>query len=399
MALRFTDQDNVRDAARGQSTSFSPTQDRGRNRTRIDNLRNNSQFNKPNKPSMFQQGSNAIGNFNPIPGIAGFAMEGAKAIGRDRAMQKQNDAYFGNTMLKNSPQYKKAQMSLMTPKDKDFYDKYMNLADMAQDNNKAEEYRDIAKTAYNNMQTTGRMNYGLSNIDPENDYLNSAGLPSYSKDLFGEGYGRMDMEAFKNAMGMGEGILDAIPAAERHPDVLDNYANQTFMPNISIEFGGNDEPISSDGYDGPIDGSNPRGQVTSANPAPGKMGLDPNIDYGNEMNMLDAIAEDNVRFNRDVKAFPPPIKEEPPFQGMAPPELIEETEPFNDNLREAGIMSQYGQGPSYANNSMNYLDEYKKALSSGEFGYDTPGGMMSYDEFVKNYERLHSLPRGLHLGE
>ena len=233
MALRFTDQDNVRDAARGQSTSFSPTQDRGRNRTRIDNLRNNSQFNKPNKPSMFQQGSNAIGNFNPIPGIAGFAMEGVKAIGRDRAMQKQNDAYFGNTMLKNRPQYKKAQMSLMTPKDKDFYDKYMNLADMAQDNNKAEEYRDIAKTAYNNMQTTGRMNYGLSNIDPENDYLNSAGLPSYSKDLFGEGYGRMDMEAFKNAMGMGEGILDAIPAAERHPDVLDNYANQTFMPNMA----------------------------------------------------------------------------------------------------------------------------------------------------------------------
>jgi len=181
------------------------------------------------------------------------------------------------------------------------------------------------------------------------------------------------------------------------------YPNQDRPDNtVTIEDTFTEPPfrsIQSDGYDGPIDGSNPRGQVTSANPAPGKMGLDPNIDYGNEMNMLDAIAEDNVRFDRDVKAFPPPIKEEPPFQGMAPPELIEETEPFNDNLREAGIMSQYGQGPSYANNSMNYLDEYKKALSSGEFGYDTPGGMMSYDEFVKNYERLHSLPRGLHLGE
>jgi hypothetical protein len=80
------------------------------------------------------------------------------------------------------------------------------------------------------------------------------------------------------------------------------------------------------------------------------------------------------------------------------PENIEPL-PFNDNLREAGIMAQYGQGPKYANNSMNYLNEYKKALASGEFGYDTPGGMMSYDEFVENYERLHSLPRGLHLGE
>ena len=286
-------------------------------------------------------------------------MEGVKAIGRDRAMQKQNDAYFGNTMLKNSPQYKKAQMSLMTPKDKDFYDKYMNLADMAQDNNKAEEYRDIAKTAYNNMQTTGRMNYGLSNIDPENDYLNSAGLPSYSKDLFGEGYGRMDMEAFKNAMGMGEGILDAIPAAERHPDVLDNYANQTFMPNISIEFGGNDEPIFYD------------------------------------------RSEDIGDYEEDPNSPMPRFNDEK-FYGLAPEDLPPEDPeplPFNDNLREAGIMSQYGQGPQYANNSMNYLDEYKKALASGEFGYNTPGGMMDYDEFVENYERMHSLPRGLHLGE
>ena len=340
MALRFTDQDNVRDAARGQSTSFSPTQDRGRNRTRIDNLRNNSQFNKPNKPSMFQQGSNAIGNFNPIPGIAGFAMEGAKAIGRDRAMQKQNDAYFGNTMLKNSPQYKKAQMSLMTPKDKDFYDKYMNLADMAQDNNKAKEYRDIAKTAYNNMQTTGRMNYGLSNIDPENDYLNSAGLPSYSKDLFGEGYGRMDMEAFKNAMGMGEGILDAIPAAERHPDVLDNYANQTFMPNISIEFGGNDEPIFYD------------------------------------------RSEDIGDYEEDPNSPMPRFNDEK-FYGL-PPEDPEPL-PFNDNLREAGIASMYGQGPQYAVGNRPYEDEFREYTA--KIG-DMPGGPMTYEEFEESFKEV-----------
>jgi len=231
----------------------------------------------------------------------------------------------------------------------------------------------------------------------------------------------------KDVTGMGKDILNNVGiggAVDSDEEELETFSERTFgfgaptFPGseMTIPYPHQDRPdntvtiedtfteppfrsIQSDGYDGPIDGSNPRGQVTSANPAPGKMGLDPNIDYGNEMNMLDAIAEDNVRFDRDVKAFPPPIKEEPPFQGMAPPELIEETEPFNDNLREAGIMSQYGQGPSYANNSMNYLDEYKKALASGEFGYDTPGGMMSYDEFVKNYERLHSLPRGLHLGE
>jgi len=247
---------------------------------------------------------------------------------------------------------------------------------------------------------------------------------------YGESGGLMGMiakEMFGKVSNFGKDMANKVGitgAADSDESEMADYAAQTFgfgaptFPGseMTIPYPNQDRPdntvtiedtfteppfrsIQSDGYDGPVDGSNPRGQVTSANPAPGKMGLDPNIDYGNEMNMLDAIAEDNVRFDRDVKAFPPPIKEEPPFQGMAPPELIEETEPFNDNLREAGIMSQYGQGPSYANNSMNYLDEYKKALASGEFGYDTPGGMMSYDEFVKNYERLHSLPRGLHLGE
>jgi hypothetical protein len=247
---------------------------------------------------------------------------------------------------------------------------------------------------------------------------------------YGESGGLMGMiakEMFGKVSDFGKDMANKVGitgAADSDESEMADYAAQTFgfgaptFPGseMTIPYPNQDRPdntvtiedtfteppfrsIQSDGYDGPVDGSNPRGQVTSANPAPGKMGLDPNIDYGNEMNMLDAIAEDNVRFNRDVKAFPPPIKEEPPLQGMAPPEAIKEPLPFNDNLREAGIMSQYGQGPSYANNSMNYLDEYKKALASGEFGYDTPGGMMSYDEFVKNYERLHSLPRGLHLGE
>ena len=264
------------------------------------------------------------------------------------------------------------------------------------------DVRQTNKPVYNKMYpiTGGFMDY----MDQGGIYGMAARgiLGGLKKDVTGMGKDILNNVGIGGAVDSDEEELETFSERTFGPnmaDVAGPGSEPTYIPNISIEFGGNDEPISSDGYDGPIDGSNPRGQVTSANPAPGKMGLDPNIDYGNEMNMLDAIAEDNVRFNRDVKAFPPPIKEEPPFQGMAPPELIEETEPFNDNLREAGIMSQYGQGPSYANNSMNYLDEYKKALASGEFGYDTPGGMMSYDEFVKNYERLHSLPRGLHLGE
>ncbi len=46
---------------------------------------------------------------------------------------------------------------MMTPEDQAFYDKYMRLADMAQDNQKAQEYRDIAETAWRNQQTTDRL--------------------------------------------------------------------------------------------------------------------------------------------------------------------------------------------------------------------------------------------------
>ena len=142
-------------------------------------------------------------------------------------------------------------------------------------------------------------------------------------------------------------------------DVAGPGSEPTYIPNISIEFGGNDEPIFYD------------------------------------------RSEDIGDFEEDPNSPMPRFNDEK-FYGLAPKDLPPEDPeplPFNDNLREAGIMSQYGQGPQYANNSMNYLDEYKKALASGEFSYDTPGGMMDYDEFVENYERMHSLPRGLHLGE
>jgi len=174
------------------------------------------------------------------------------------------------------------------------------------------------------------------------------------------------------------------------------YPNQDRPDNtVTIEDTFTEPPfrsIQSDGYGGPVDGSNPRGQVTSANPAPGKMGLDPNIDYGNEMNMLDAIAEDNVRFDRDVKAFPPPIKEPPVMEGMAPPdiiptEVIEETESFNDSGREAGIASMYGQGPSYASNDRRYEKEYRDFTESMS---DTlrQFGPVPYEEFSEMYEKM-----------
>ena len=284
----------------------------------------------------------------------------------------------------------------------------MMLAEREQDRTRKQEYLDTAETAKRNAQITGRLNYGLSTIDPDNEYINSAGLPSYSQDLFGEGQPRFDMDRFKEAMGMGEGILGGLSEEDRNGEVLENYAQQTFRPNMADVAGPAREkmpmPNISTEFDGDIsDGYISREDRLQALVEEEQRRID-NFETTASSDILDdAIENQWPTVNEDDYYSKSKQGEmvfaEPTLQGMAPPELIEETEPFNDNLREAGIMSQYGQGPKYANNSMNYLDEYKKALASGEFGYDNPGGMMSYDEFVENYERLHSLPRGLHLGE
>ena len=62
--------------------------------------------------------------------------------------------------------------------------------------------------------------------------------------------------------------------------------------------------------------------------------------------------------------------------------------PFNDNLREAGIMSQYGQGPSYASTNRNYEKQYREFLASMS---DTMKQFdpVPYEEFVQAYEKMY----------
>ena len=215
MVSRFTERDDVRDIARGQSASYSPTKRNQRRTNRVQDI---------------------MGKF---PSLLGAAMTGAKSVVRNQAMHGQNRDYFGGNRL-NDKIPENVRESLMTPDSQKFYDKYMNLANMAQDRTRKQEYLDTAETARRNAQITGRLNYGLSQIDPDNEYINSAGLPSYSQDLFGEGQPRFDMDRFKEAMGMGEGILGGLSPLDVHPDVIDNYAQKTFegpgkstvLPNI-----------------------------------------------------------------------------------------------------------------------------------------------------------------------
>tara|TARA_R110000796_G_scaffold98630_1_gene206383 strand:- start:1581 stop:2477 length:897 start_codon:yes stop_codon:yes gene_type:complete len=61
--------------------------------------------------------------------------------------------------------------------------------------------------------------------------------------------------------------------------------------------------------------------------------------------------------------------------------------PFNDNLREAGIMSQYGQGPTYGSTNRRYEKEYRDFTASLS---DTTKqfGPVPYEEFAEMYEKM-----------
>ena len=76
----------------------------------------------------------------------------AEGIGRGSRLHKAYKDQYGG-----SDEYKVAKAAMMTPEDQAFYDKYMNLADMAQDADKRQEYLDTAETAWRNQQTTDRL--------------------------------------------------------------------------------------------------------------------------------------------------------------------------------------------------------------------------------------------------
>ena len=159
------------------------------------------------------------------PGVWGAGIEGLKNMTRNNAMHGQNKDYFdGNWLHDKIPD--NVRESLMTKKDKLFYDKYMKLARLGGD--RKQEYLNIANQAKRNAQITGRLNYGLGQVDQEGEYLNSEGLPSYFDDNFNnEGESRFNRDAFIDAMGI---------------ESLDEDITSQFDEDITSQF---DEDITS----------------------------------------------------------------------------------------------------------------------------------------------------------
>jgi len=210
--VTFDERDNIRERSRGQSARYSPTRRKEPNRfvQELKKFGNNagqmgSDFSGvlQNNPvtNTIQKGVD-YGRDTMLPSIWGAGIEGVKNVTRNIGMSGQNKNYFdGNFLDDKIPE--NVTDSLMTQSGKDFYDKYMMLAEREQDRTRKQEYLDTAQTAKRNAQITGRLNYGLSTIDPEGEYINSEGLPSYFDDNFNnEGQSRLNMDAFRDAMGI-----------------------------------------------------------------------------------------------------------------------------------------------------------------------------------------------------
>ena len=178
------------------------------------------------------RGSGA-GNLNPaldagrniLPGIYGAAIEGIKTLGEGVAMANENTRWF----KKNAPNAKRyagvpmnVRESVQTGRDKSFYDKYMNLASLAQDTTQKQYYLDQADTARRNLQITKRINYGLGQLDLDDTPFK--GHESYDQGF--EGFGpddlgpRFDIDRFTEAMSEylpgGEEVTESI--TEEMPD-------------------------------------------------------------------------------------------------------------------------------------------------------------------------------------
>ena len=100
--------------------------------------------------------------------------------------------------------------------DQAFYDKYINLASMAQDNEKAQEYRDIAETAWRNKQTSDRLAAvtGFEDYAP-GKYTGVGEGSRYTGDVY-KGQGRTGkyvpgVKIMRDLLGYGEGSEYAGP--------------------------------------------------------------------------------------------------------------------------------------------------------------------------------------------
>lgn len=180
----------------GNPDSFRRGQDSAKEFRR--NRRNKKPSNKryvSNRPSKLEQGIKKLGrDFGTmtkdfgnagktgITGIYDAALKFGKYIGDNQYRARENEKVLGRDLLNNM------RGSVMSDSDIAFEKKYLKLADMAQDNEKRDEYLKVANSARRNAQISDRINFGLSEMGMTEKPF--AGYESYQKDFTGgEGTG------------------------------------------------------------------------------------------------------------------------------------------------------------------------------------------------------------------
>jgi hypothetical protein len=133
---------------------------------------------------------------------------GGALAGNTRALQNEDildDAY--------SDEVRK---EMMSPSDREFYEKYMRLASFAS-GDKAEKYRKIARTALENAQITNRVNYALGQDPFDYDTSASAGQAAFGEDRPVVDYGGLSerlQSGLEGTKGGRDFLSDVIPKGE-----------------------------------------------------------------------------------------------------------------------------------------------------------------------------------------
>jgi len=262
-----------------------------------------------------------------------------------------------------------------------------------------EDFRQLNKPAYNQMYplTGGFM-----------DYADKGGIwGAMLSGLLGKGKDKLGktlkekigdpIRAIGSAILGRDGIGGAVDPEEATPEILQNYADQTFGP-INIH---DDEFTDTENwYDDRKDVVIP------------PMDDDYGDFYINEDTLAGPRFDDSAREAAimEQNQYIPPVQAElgipnpqgdfDKFQEYPYPEIgiefggepIPPIVPFNDVGRETGIASMYGQGPMWGETDRRYEDEYRDHV-------ERTGDRMTYEEFERAWERMHALPRGLHFQE
>jgi hypothetical protein len=157
---------------------------------------------------------------NYIGGLWGGAQRGLDALTQGVAMANENTRWFKEN-APNAKRYAGVPMnvreSVQMDRDKSFYDKYMNLARLAQDTTQRQYYLDQADTARRNAQITKRINYGMGELG-----LDETPFKGYESYHDGS---RFDIDRFTEAMSEylpgGEEITEDLTDTIISPDEIE----------------------------------------------------------------------------------------------------------------------------------------------------------------------------------